>query len=391
MKIAYFDCFAGVAGDMILGALVDAGVVFDDLKAELAKLNVDGFDLTAEKIVKHGIAGTKINVVTEEQKAHRHLHHIVEIINDSSLAEKIKDMSIAIFENLAKAEAKVHNTTLEKIHFHEVGALDAIVDIVGAVIGLDLLGIEGVYASKINTGQGFVECEHGTVPVPAPATLELLTGLPVYSTGIEKELTTPTGAAILSTLVDQFGNLPEMTITAIGYGAGTRELEIPNMVRMLIGELDDTVYETDCVALIETNIDDMNPQIYDYLLDRLYEKGALEVYMTPIIMKKNRPSMLVSVLSPDELVDELSNIIFKETTTIGIRMRKVERKKLYREIRSIETEYGSVRIKISFSKQKMLSITPEYDDCKKIAEESGTPLNQLLEEIRRIAEITLKS
>lgn len=259
MRVIYFDCFAGISGDMTLGTLVDAGLNLDDLKHELLKLNLDGYEITSEKLTKNGISGTQVKVKIDEQKAHRHLKDIYKIIDGSDLCDDIKTKSKKIFERLAVAEARIHNTTIDKIHFHEVGAVDAIIDIVGSVTGLYLLGIEKVYASKIHLGRGYVNCQHGKIPVPAPATVELLKDIPVYSTGIEKELTTPTGAAIVTTLAKSFGNIPEMNVEKTGYGAGNGEIEIPNLLRAIIGDVANGDYGTDMVTVIETNIDYMNP------------------------------------------------------------------------------------------------------------------------------------
>jgi len=385
VKVAYFDCFAGISGDMTLGALVDAGLNLDDLKKELSKLNLTGYEISAEKVTKNGITGTKVNVAIEEQKAHRHLRHINEIIDNSALDDDIKQTGKQIFERLAVAEAKIHNTTIEKIHFHEVGAIDAIIDIVGAVIGVKLLGIEKVYASKIHVGRGFVECQHGKIPLPAPATTELLTGVPIYSTGIERELTTPTGAAIITTLAGSFGNMPEMTVEKTGYGAGSGDLEIPNLLRVIIGETKAGEYETDTVMVIETNIDDMNPEFYEYVTERLLKQGALEVYIMPVYMKKSRPGALMTVLCADERIDQILSTLFSETTTIGVRMHRASRKKLQREIITIETEYGDIRVKLSKAGEKVLNIAPEYEDCKKIAADSNIPLKQVYDAAKNAA------
>ncbi len=382
MKTAYFDCFAGIAGDMVLGALVDLGLDIEKLKAELQKLNVSGWDITAEKVKKKGIAGTHVTVVTEEQKAHRHLHHITDIINNSALSDSVKDKSTAIFSNLAEAEAKVHDTTIDKIHFHEVGALDAIVDIVGTVVGLELLGIGKISSSPIVTGYGFVDCEHGKMPVPAPATAELLKDVPSYAGEISKELTTPTGAAIITTLGTFFGARPQMKIERVGYGAGTRDLEIPNLLRVMVGTEIKNAHDTDRVTLIETNIDDMNPQFYNYVTDKLYDAGALDVYTTAVTMKKNRPGILLTVLVPEELVDSVTEIIFSETTTIGVRLQNINRRKLRREIVTVKTQYGEVRVKVSFSGKRKLNIMPEYDDCRKIAAEKDVPIQTVFDEAR---------
>ncbi len=385
MKLAYFDCFAGVSGDMILGALVDAGVALGDLKTELDKLKLDGFDLTAKKVVKNGITGTHVEVITEESHAHRHLKDIEEIIDQSDLALDLKDKSKRVFQTLAKAEAKVHNTTPDKIHFHEVGALDAIVDIVGSVIGLSLLGTDIVVASRIHVGTGFVECQHGKIPVPAPATIEILKGAPLFSTGIEAELTTPTGAAILKTLAKGFGPLPAMNVDCTGYGAGSRDLEIPNLLRLVVGTAIGSAYLTDQVILIETNVDDMNPEILGYVTERVMEHGALDVWLTPINMKKNRIGAKLSVLASVADADSLVDIVFAETTTLGVRMQPMERRKLAREVRIVHTRYGDIKTKVSLSDGKVRHASPEYEDCKAVARREGVPLMEVYEEVRRAA------
>ncbi|PKK82571.1 MAG: TIGR00299 family protein [candidate division Zixibacteria bacterium HGW-Zixibacteria-1] len=387
MKAIYFDCFAGISGDMTLGALVDAGLDIEKLKTELAKLKLEGYTITTEKVTKNGITGTKVNVQIEEQKAHRHLKHINEIIDNSDLGDDIKQAGKKIFLRLAEAEAKIHNTTIEKIHFHEVGAIDAIIDIVGSVIGIKLLGIEKIYASRIHVGRGFVDCRHGKIPVPAPATVELLKDVPVFSTGIEKELTTPTGAAIISTLADSFGNLPAMNIGQIGYGAGTSDLEIPNLLRVMIGEVAKSDYETDAVTVIETNIDDMNPEFYEYVSEKLFKQGALDVYTSPVYMKKSRPGVLLSVIADNDRIDDIISILFSETTTIGVRMHQVERMKLQREITTVNTIYGDIRVKISKYKGQIKNIAPEYDDCKKIADENNIPLKDIYDAAKKAAPV----
>ena len=285
MKVAYFDCFAGASGDMILGALMDAGLGLEKLKEELAKLHLAHYDLHVKRVTKRGIGGSQavVSVHEDHHHHHRHLHDIEEIINKSDLEESVKGKSIEIFTRLAEAEAKVHQTSIEQIHFHEVGAVDAIIDVVGAVAGLAALGIERVYCSPLHVGTGTVECAHGTLPVPAPATIELIRGKPIYSTGVEGELLTPTGAAILTTLSSGFMPMPAMTLEKVGYGAGTSEPAIPNLLRVAIGEVLDEVkgYQIEQVAVIETNIDDMNPQMYDYLIQKMLDMGALDVFLAP--------------------------------------------------------------------------------------------------------------
>jgi pyridinium-3,5-bisthiocarboxylic acid mononucleotide nickel chelatase len=385
MTLAYFDCFSGISGDMILGALVDAGVSIDDLRAELAKLNLPGYTLKVEKVKRSGIAATKVHVVVdhEDQKS-RHLADILNILEDSALSPTAKEKSSRIFKRLADAEAKVHGTTADKIHFHEVGAVDSIVDNVGAVIGLELLGITKVMASAINVGSGMVKTAHGMLPIPAPATSELLTGIPFYQSSTQFELTTPTGAVIISTLCSSFGPLPSMKVNRIAYGAGDKDFPgQPNVLRIMIGE-PVAVYDEDTSIVIETNIDDMNPQVYDYLIDRLMLQGAHDVYLTPIIMKKGRPAILLSVLTDQAKTDVVLDTIFRETTGIGVRIQEVGRKKLAREIREVETVYGKIRIKISKQGDEVLTITPEYEDCRKIAEEKQIPLKKVMEESKAL-------
>jgi pyridinium-3,5-bisthiocarboxylic acid mononucleotide nickel chelatase len=384
MTIAYFDCFSGISGDMTLGALVDAGVDIDALRAELAKLDLRGYELKAEKVTRLGLAATKVHVLLEkkEQPA-RHLSDIRSIIESSSLSDKVKQKSLAIFERLAVAEAKVHNTTIDKVHFHEVGAVDAIVDIVGSVIGLQQLGITEVIGSPVNVGSGSVHTSHGRLPVPAPATAELLIGVPFYASSISFELTTPTGAAIVTGLSSFFGPVPQMKLQRVAYGAGNKDLPgQPNVLRLLIGEPSGG-YEEDSSIIIETNIDDMNPQLYDYVINRLIEAGAHDAYVTPIIMKKGRPGHLLSVLTEQGAVDRVLDVIFRETTSIGVRIHEVGRKKLSREIREVETSYGTVRVKISRRGEEILTVTPEYEDCRKLAEEKNVPLKSIIEESKK--------
>jgi len=388
MKIAYFDCFAGISGDMVLGALVDAGLSLDVLTAELKKIEISGYSLKSESVVKNGITGTKITVSTEESHHHRGLTEILNLIAESTLDQWVKESSTKAFERLAEVEAAIHNTTVDKIHFHEVGAVDAIVDIVGAMIGVHHLGFDKVYASRIHVGTGFVECAHGTIPIPAPATAALLKSVPTYSTGIEAELTTPTGAAIVTTLAESFGVMPEMTVEEIGYGAGSRDLSIPNLLRVSIGVTEAGQYETDTVLLIETNIDNMNPELYEHVFERLLAAGALDVFTTPITMKKSRPGIILSVLTPPALENTLLEIIFTETTTIGVRLQHLQRRKLSREIKTVETEYGPVQVKVASHGDRVVNVAPEYEDCKKIAEEKGIPIQDVYDAAKRAADLT---
>ncbi|OGW33840.1 MAG: TIGR00299 family protein [Nitrospirae bacterium GWD2_57_9] len=383
MTLAYFDCFSGISGDMILGALVDAGVGIDVLRAELEKLNLPGYEITALKVNRGGIAATKVHVcLDEKEQPARRLSDITEIIERSALADGIKRKSIAIFTRLAEAEAKVHGTPPDQVHFHEVGAVDAIVDIVGSVIGLGHLGITEVRSSPVNLGSGTIKTAHGMLPVPAPATAELLKGYPCYGSSIPFELTTPTGAVILTSMAAAFGPMPNMKIEQTAYGAGGREIQDqPNLLRLMSG-VPVGGYAEDSSIVIETNIDDMNPQVYDYLIEKILQQGAHDAYLTPIIMKKDRPAILLSVLTERSKTDPVLDTIFKETTSIGVRIREVDRKKLTREITEVETAFGKVRIKISRRGNDIMTATPEYEDCRRIAEEKNIPLKQVMEEAK---------
>jgi uncharacterized protein (TIGR00299 family) protein len=383
MTLAYFDCFSGISGDMTLGALVDAGLPLEVLRAELAKLDLTGYTLSSEKVRRSGISSTKVHVVLDEkEQPARHLADISRIINGSSLSPVIQQKSLAIFHRLAEVEAKVHGTTPDRVHFHEVGAVDALVDIVGSVIGLEHLGITEIIGSPVNVGSGTVHTAHGKLPVPAPATVELLRSIPLYSSSITFELTTPTGAAIISTLAASFGLLPQMKISRIAHGAGNKDFSgQPNVLRLMIGELL-PVYDEDTSTLIETNIDDMNPQLYDHVIEKLLAQGAQDAYLTPIIMKKGRPGTLLSVLCDRKSSDAVLDTLFRETTSIGVRIRETGRKKLQREVRQVETSYGTVRVKVSSRDGEVLTVTPEYEDCRKLAEEKHVPLKLVMEEAR---------
>lgn len=384
MRVAYFDCFSGIAGNMILGALLDAGLSLSQLKKDLSKLNLSGYELKVSEVKKREIGGTYLQVKIKEKKIERKLRDILRIIEQSSLEREIKVLSQEIFNKLAAAEGKVHRKDQKDIHFHEVGALDAIIDTVGAVIGIKLLGIEKVYASSLNTGTGFIKCSHGLLPVPAPATLELLKGIPIYSQNISAELVTPTGAAIITTLSSEFGKMPLMRLENIGYGAGKWDLPFPNLLRVSIGEIKEEE-EEDKVALIETNIDDLNPLFYDYLFDKLFKVGALDVFLTPILMKKGRPANLLAVIAEEKYIPKIKEIIFSETTTLGIRVSEVRRSKLKRERLTVETKFGKIRVKIGRLKGKIKTISPEYEDCKRKAKEFNLPLKEVYEEAKRIA------
>jgi len=399
MKLVYFDCFSGISGDMTLGALVDAGCAVEHLRTELRGLQVPGWELTAEKIWKNGMAATYVKVVTEDQSKHRSLNAILEILQKSRLAPTVRERAAAIFQKLGEAEARVHDVPLEKIHFHEVGAVDAIVDIVGACIGFEALGIEKFACSPLNVGGGTAKMAHGVLPVPAPATARLLMGKPTYSNGVQRELVTPTGAAIVATLCDSFGAQAEMIVSAIGYGAGTADLEgQPNVLRIMVGEEVSAAKGEEKgaqagvpvllgfdeeIAVIEANLDDMNPQIYGYFLEKALAAGALDVYTTPVLMKKNRPGTLLTVLCKPQDTNALMSLIFAETTTFGARTYRAQRRVLPREWVSVATEYGDVRIKMSRVNGRILHVAPEYDDCRKLAVEKNVPLQRVISEALR--------
>ncbi len=372
---------------MILGAMLDAGLPIERLREEIAKLHLSHYELDAEKVVKKGIGGIQAHIIIDQDHHlhhHRHLSHIRKIIENSDLDPTVKEKSTAIFARLAEAEARVHRSSVESVHFHEVGAMDAIIDVVGGVIGLTVLGIDKVFCSPLHVGSGTIECSHGTLPAPAPATAELIKGKPVYSTGIKGELLTPTGAAILTTLSSGFGPLPAMTVSHIGYGAGTADPGIPNLLRVTIGEAreDTGDYGVEQTALIETNIDDMNPQMYDYLIGLLLSEGAMDVFLTSIQMKKNRPGTLLSVICLPDSVGKFADILMKETTTIGLRWRVENRIKAKRTIRKIDTSHGPIHIKLAQNNGRIINMTPEYDDCKRVALKKKIPLKKVMDDVR---------
>ncbi|MGE4488946.1 MAG: nickel pincer cofactor biosynthesis protein LarC [Kiritimatiellales bacterium] len=379
MKALYLSCYSGISGNMFIGALLDAGLPEDALRDMVSALPVSGYELQFERAVKCGIKATHFDVKLDhsEHHVHRHLADIVQIINGADLSARVKERSIAVFTRLAEAEAKVHGTTVEKIHFHEVGAVDAVIDIVGTVFGLEQLGVEKLYAGNLRTGFGMIQCAHGSMPIPAPATAELLQGIPYTQGDIEKELLTPTGAALLAVLCDGFGDRPAGFITEkTAYGAGGWDLDIPNVLRAEMGFFQ--TLETSGLTVFETNIDDSNPQVFDYVMEQLFGAGALDVWLSPIQMKKNRPAVKLSVLASAELQSEVEKIIFTETTTIGIRRFPVERTALDRTEKTVETLWGTIRVKISSYNGKVCSVTPEVEDCRKLAAVHQIPLKEIL-------------
>ena len=384
MRAAYFNCFSGISGDMVLAALVDLGWPVKELERELNKLDLLNYQIEAEKVAKQGIMSTQIKIRIKEGKKERTLKDILSILDKSKLEENIKERSQAIFIRLASVEAKIHGKSVQQVHFHELGGLDTIIDVVGAVAGMKYLGIEKVYSSSLPLGKGFLKCSHGTLPVPAPATLELLKGVPVYGSNIEAELVTPTGAAIISTLAENFGQMPPMKIDNIGYGAGQRDLPIPNLLRVSVGVLK-KVYGDDVVSLIQTNIDDMNPEFYEHIIDRLFYEGALDVFLTPIQMKKTRPATMLSVITDEEKTERMLELIFDETTTLGVRISKVKRRKLNRESRKVATKYGKIEVKIGKLDGIIKNISPSYKECRKIATRLNIPLKKVYQEAKQTA------
>ncbi len=378
MKTAYFDCFSGISGDMLLGALIDLGLSIDDLKKELKKLNISGYEITAKKQQKNHLTATKLNITVKQKQNHRSLSDINRINGNSALDPDIKKTSKQIFLKLAKAESKVHNIDINSVHFHEVGATDSVLDIVGTLIALKKLNIEKICTSPLPLGTGFVKCAHGTIPIPAPATVELLKGVPIHQTATKGELVTPTGAAIITAITTRFSEMPEMQIEKVGYGAGTSDFDHPNLLRIFIGTTSET-YAQDTVNIIETNIDDMNPEYYSHITEKLFTNGALDVYLTNIHMKDNRPAIKLTVIAAQETTGKLTDIIFTETTTFGIRIYRGMRKKLFTEKKQVKTKYGAITIKIGKTKDKTITISPEYKDCKKIADAHDLPIKQIYE------------
>ena len=450
MKIAYFDCFSGISGDMCLGALVDAGVPLKKLVTELKKIPVRGYEIHAKKVKRAGIAATKVDVIQKagikEQRAKsnnppplekggaggfeqepKRWEDIEKIIHNSSLSEEIKEKGLKIFERLFKAEAKIHGEAFDSVYLHELGAVDCLIDVFGTIIGLEILEVKKVYSSPLNLGSGSIKTDHGILPVPAPASAEILKGVSVYSTDINFELTTPTGAALVRELSAGFGSLPLMDSETIGFGAGTRNFkDRPNVLRLFIGNPPESPHSPlwkrgargdfkrgrsgiigkggmeglldinkrgfltpqkgfadEKVMVIETNIDDMNPQVYKYVMEMLFKTGALDVFLTQVLMKKGRPGIKLTVLCKEADSEKLIKIIMKETTTIGLRFYEVKRRVLQREIKLIDTEFGKVRVKFSRLGDEILKATPEYEDCKRIAKKLNIPLIEVMERIRK--------
>jgi len=460
-KIAYFDCVAGASGDMILGALIDAGLPIETLKTRLDALHLKDFELEARPVAKNAFAATKVDVLVADDVPARHLGDIIEIVEQSDLDAAIVEQAVAIFEKIGRAEAGIHGTSLDQVHLHELGGVDTIVDVVGALVGLDAMGVERVLASPVPLGRGFIKGAHGQIPLPAPATVALLEGVPVVGSPLEIETVTPTGAALLASLAEDFGPIPPMTLEAVGYGAGSRDLPVPNVIRLFIGELtegpprehahpthahasghththehghehghehahdhghthdhasthnededgngddspshshahlhphsdpshdhahthsdDDThsCLDVDRLKVLETNIDDLNPESYGYIMDKLFDIGALDVFFIPIQMKKNRPAILLRVLCRPDDVAVMTEILFRETSTLGIREQTVDRHALSRRVDPVPTPYGEVHVKVATLPDGSVKHAPEYEDCRHLAEQHAVPLREI--------------
>jgi uncharacterized protein (TIGR00299 family) protein len=384
MKQAYLDCSSGISGDMFLAVLIDVGLPVEQLLGELKKLPLGPFEFIHTRVVRSGLAGTRVDIQVPGEQPHRHLSHIQAIIEKASLPEKAAQRALKIFNHLAEVEGKLHNVPPSKVHFHEVGAVDAVLDIVGTCVGLELLGISDLICSPLNVGSGRVNAAHGSLPVPAPATAELLKDIPVYSSGVEDELVTPTGAALVAELASGFGLLPPMKIAKIGYGAGEKDYHgHPNIARLFVGEKVETVPRLrlpgdEVVSVIEANVDDMSPQLYGYFLERALAAGALDVTCSSAQMKKNRPGLTISILCEPDKTEALSDLLFEQTTTIGVRIWEARRKVLEREMVTVETPYGAVQVKVARHDGNVVNVAPEFEDCHRLAEEKSVPLKQVI-------------
>ncbi len=400
MRIAYFDCPSGAAGDMIMGALVDAGVPFEALRDELARLRLPGWSLERREVMKGVFRATKIDVHVHDHDhagdaaghshAHGHDRHehpdrnlraILDLIAASDLPATVKANASRIFTRLGEAEARVHGTTVDHVHFHDVGAVDAIVDVTGACVGLHLLGVDQVHCSALPLGGGFVTGAHGRIPIPGPGTAELLKGFPVVDTGVRRELVTPTGAAILTTLARAAGAMPAMTVEAVGYGAGNMELDAPNVIRLFLGRAASSGGR-ETIMQVETTVDDMSPQLWEVVIERLFETGALDVYLTPVTMKKSRPGTVLTALCAPDRVTELSRVLFEESPTIGVRWTAYQRERLDREMVTLPTTYGAIPFKVSRLDGRVVTVTPEFDEVRRIARAKGLPVREVLDQAR---------
>ena len=388
--IAYFDCFSGISGDMTLAAFIDLGVPLKWLKEQLKQLPVRGFDISTEHVYRNGIRANLVHVRADDDKTHRNYADIKELIEESTLSNDVKATSLEVFRRIAEAEAAIHGCTVEEIHFHEVGGIDAIVDIVGAALCIDYMGIEKVVASKIPLGNGFVECRHGKIPLPAPATAAILKDVPVYGSGIASELVTPTGAGIITTLADAYGSMPPMQIEKTGYGAGQRELEeIPNLLRVFIGTPDQAnasltgKLSSDRITIVESCIDDMNPEVFGFLMEQLFDAGALDVYWIPVYMKKNRPGTMIQILCASDHLDAVVNSVLTETTSLGVRYYQADRCMLKRDVMKVQTSFGEINVKRISNVDGSTRFTPEFEECRRIAHDREMPLRAVYDAVNR--------
>ncbi len=391
MTVAYFDCFSGISGDMVLGALVDLGLDMEDLAGALTSLDLEEFRLESREVMSYGLRGTKVDVVVPESVLVRTFNNIKDLIENSALPEAVKSVSLEIFMRIARAESVIHNKPVDQVHFHEVGAVDSIVDIVGAAYGMHALGIVEVFASPLPLGHGMIKTQHGSIPVPAPAVLEILGDTPTYGRGIPTEIVTPTGAAVVKTLAGAFGTMPPMKLGNIGYGAGTKDIGVPNLLRVITGERLDFPGEQEQLAyVISTNIDDMNPEFYDYVMERLFGAGAQDVWLTPIQMKKTRPGTIINVLCTPADASDLKRILLEETSTFGLRTSMVMKKAIEREVVEVDTPWGAVRVKIGRESGHVTSVSPEFADCAKIAGEQGVPIKEVFRKAQVLAQEQLE-
>jgi uncharacterized protein (TIGR00299 family) protein len=385
MKQAYLDCSSGISGDMFMAAMIDAGLPPQKLLGEIKKISLGFYEFKRTRAVRGGLAATRVEIRGPENQPERHLADIEKLITTSTLSDKVKERALKIFRRIAEAEGKIHNQPPADVHFHEVGALDSIIDVVSACVGIDLLEITELICSSLNVGGGRVDAAHGSLPVPAPATAELLKDIPVYSSGVEEELVTPTGAAIVTTLATSFGPMPSMKVQQIGYGAGEKDIpKHPNVARLFLGESSEVfkgkpgAAGEELVSIIQADLDDMSPQLYGYFVDQALAEGALDVTCNPVQMKKNRPGIEVSIVCETAKCDDLAKLLFEQTTTIGLRIYEARRKTLEREMVEVETTYGKIHVKVAKHDGKAVNVAPEYDDCQRLATEKSVPLKQVM-------------
>ena len=389
MRIAYFDCIAGISGDMALGAFIDAGADADEIRSQIASVPIEPFELELEQVETHGLQATRVLVHAQATGVIRTYSSIRNMLDQASLGSDVRNTAQRIFRRLAEAEARVHRKEVDLVTFHEVGAVDSVVDIVGVAAALSLLGIERVFSSPVPTGLGMVRTEHGLMPIPGPAVTELLRGAPLYSRGVTAELVTPTGAAILAAVAEGYGDLPRIRVEATGYGAGQQELDFPNVLRILVGEEQERTLSAAPSApgevLLETNVDDLNPEIYEFVLDRLFAAGAQDAWLTPMVMKKSRPAVTVSVLCSTEREASIRHVLFRETGTLGVRVTPVTKHTLERDMIKVETTHGPVAVKVGYLEGRRVSVSPEFEDCARVAREAAVPAREVYQEALRLA------